>query len=81
MTHRQLGIFFKMMETWQPANLIRDVPEEEYRTLSAYYGRRSLTEKERWSLPTILQIKDRSGAAHHREGKAGLWRQRQAGFF
>jgi hypothetical protein len=46
MTNRQLGILFEMMEKWQPANLIRDVPEEECRSLTAYDGSRSLTDTE-----------------------------------
>jgi hypothetical protein len=76
MTSRQLGILFKMMETWQPANLIRDVPEEECRSLTAYDGSRSLTDSERWSLIRDLCQKHRGEVREIH----GSWRYRSTPF-
>ena len=45
MSNRQLGFLQYMMRTWQPSDLIREVPEQESRTLSACG-----TEEERWGL-------------------------------
>ena len=55
MTERQLGCLFTMMESWEPSNLVREVPEEECRSLTAYdpcrsNPGRSLTAHDRWGL-------------------------------
>ena len=48
MSRWQLGFQIRILESWQPANLVEDVPEEECRTLRA--ESRSLTAEERWGL-------------------------------
>ena len=65
MTERQLGCLFTMMESWEPSNLVREVPEEECRSLTAYGAgyhdpsSRSLTAEERWGLIRDLCQKHR----------------------
>ena len=65
MTERQLGCLFTMMERWEPSNLVREVPEEECRSLTAYGAgyhdpsSRSLTAEERWGLIRDLCQKHR----------------------
>ena len=57
MTKRQLGCQLTMMERREPSNLVREVPEEECRTLRA--ESRSLTAEERWGLIRDLCQKHR----------------------
>ncbi len=65
MSKEQLNFLFGMMGSWQPKNLIREVPERESRTLSA-----CVTEAERWGLIRDLSNKHRGEA---REIQGG-WR-------
>ena len=65
MTERQLGCLFTMMESWEPSNLVREVPEEECRSLMAdsagYHDHISwsMTDGAKWSLIKDLCEKHR----------------------
>ena len=76
MTERQLGYLITMMESWEPSNLVREVPEEECRSLTAYDPSRSLTAEERWGLIRDLCQKHRGEVREIN----GSWRYRETPF-
>ena len=65
MTYQQLGFLQGLMSSWQPWNLIRDVPEEESWSLTACN-----TAEERWGLIRDLCNKHRGEAREIQ----GSWR-------